>query len=58
MKQLIAATVLSALAISGCSSLPDSVRGPFANLKNSVSDVDVHQAEGSPFPQETDEGKF
>lgn len=57
MKQLISAGLLVAL-ISGCASLPDSVKGPFASLKNSVTDVGTHAAEGSPYPAETDEGKF
>jgi len=57
VKQLLSAALLAAL-ISGCSSLPDSVTGPFAKLKTTVTDIDVHQPDGSPFPQVTDEGKF
>jgi starvation-inducible outer membrane lipoprotein len=57
VKQLLSAALLAAF-ISGCSSLPDSVTGPFAKLKTTVSDVDVHQPEGSPYPQAVDEGKF
>ena len=58
MKRIITAAVLATLAVSGCASLPDSVTGPFASLSHSVSDVSVHQPEGSPFAKETDEGKF
>jgi len=58
MKRLITAAAFATFAVTGCSSLPDSVTGPFASFTNSVSDVNVHQPEGSPFAQETDEGKF
>jgi outer membrane murein-binding lipoprotein Lpp len=59
MKPIIAAAVLATLAVSGCASLPDSIKGPFASHKqSSVSDAGVQQPEVSPFPQETDEGKF
>ena len=58
MNRTIAAVLLAAFAISGCASLPDSIKGPFAHSGRTASDVDVHQTETSPFPQETDEGKF
>jgi hypothetical protein len=58
MKQIIAATLLAAFAVAGCSSLSDSARGPYASAGQSVSDAGVYPAAGSPFPQETDEGKF
>ncbi|HEY3073596.1 MAG TPA: hypothetical protein VGJ74_00335 [Burkholderiales bacterium] len=58
MKHAITAALLAALALAGCASLPDSVRGPFARAGHSVSDADVHAPAGSPFPQATDEGKF
>jgi hypothetical protein len=56
MKQVVSAALLAAF-ISGCASVPDSIKGPFASFKQSVSDIDVQQPESSPFPQETDEGK-
>ncbi len=58
MKRIIAATVLAALAVSGCASLPDNIKGPFARLAHPVSDVDGHQAEAGLYPQATDQGKF
>ncbi len=58
MKRNIAATVLAALAVSGCASLPDNIKGPFARLTHAVTDANLHQAEGGPYPQATDQGKF
>jgi len=59
MKHLITASLLAAVALAGCASLPDSVRGPFARSSHTQSDADVHQpASSSPYPQATDEGKF
>ncbi len=58
LKRIIAATVLAALAVSGCASLPDNIKGPFARLAHTVTDENVHQAEGSAYPQATDQGKF
>lgn len=58
MKRILTAAVLATFAVSGCASLPDSIKGPFARATHSVSDVDVHQPEGSPFPKVTDEGIF
>ena len=60
MKHIITASLL-AVALAGCASLPDSVRGPFARsgAGHTQSDADVHQpASSSPYPQATDEGKF
>jgi len=61
MKHIITASLLAAVALAGCASLPDSVRGPFARsgAGHTQSDADVHQpASSSPYPQATDEGKF
>jgi len=58
MNRTIAAVLLAAFAISGCASLPDSIKGPFAHSGRTASDVDVHQPEANPFPQVTDQGKF
>jgi starvation-inducible outer membrane lipoprotein len=58
MKRIIVTTLLATLAICGCASLPDSVRGPFARSSQTASDADVNHYEVSPFPAETDEGKF
>lgn len=53
-----AAAVLAVLAISGCASLPDSIKGPFARSGQTATDVEQNHSEVSPFPAETDEGKF
>ena len=58
MNRTIAAVLLAAFAISGCASLPDSIKGPFAHSGRTASDVDTHQSEVRPYPQATDEGKF
>ena len=59
MKRLIFVTLLATLAAAGCSSLPDSVRGPFAHAGTTASDADAQEpVNNSPYPQETDEGKF
>ena len=53
-----AAAVLAVLAISACASLPDSIKGPFARSGQTVTDVDQNHSDVSPYPAETDEGKF
>jgi starvation-inducible outer membrane lipoprotein len=58
MKRIIAATVLAALAVSGCASLPDNIKGPFARLAHPVTDAEAQHAEVGPYPQATDQGKF
>ncbi len=59
MNRIIATVLLAAAAVSGCASLPDSIKGPFAHSGRTASDVDVHQTEAArPYPQETDQGKF
>ena len=58
MNRTIAAVLLAAFAISGCASLPDSIKGPFAHSGSTASDVGTNHAEVSPYPQETDQGKF
>ncbi len=58
MKPMLTAVLLAALALAGCTSLPDSATGPFARLAHTITDVDVHEPAGSPFPQATDQGKF
>ena len=58
MNRTIAAVLLAAFAISGCASLPDSIKGPFAHSGRTATDVDVQRPEVRPYPQATDEGKF
>jgi len=59
MNRIIATVVLAAAAISGCASLPDSIKGPFAHSGSTTTDAGTnHAADVSPYPQETDEGKF
>jgi starvation-inducible outer membrane lipoprotein len=59
MKRIIATVLLAAAAVSGCASLPDSIKGPFAHSGRTASDADVSQVEAArPYPQATDEGKF
>ena len=59
MKHAIATILLATAAISGCASLPDSIRGPFAHSGRTASDADVNHVEPArPYPQATDEGKF
>ena len=59
MKPLVFVTLLATLATAGCSSLPDRIRGPFAHAGTTATDADAQQpASSSPFPEETDEGKF
>jgi starvation-inducible outer membrane lipoprotein len=58
VNRIIAAVLLAALAVSGCASLPDSIKGPFARVAHTASDADVQQPEARPYPQATDQGKF
>ena len=62
MTRTIATVLLAAAAISGCASLPDSIKGPFAHSGRTASDAGVQQPEVQPtvrpYPQATDEGKF
>jgi len=53
-----AAALLAVVAISGCASLPDSIRGPFARSGQTVTDVSQNPVEDAAFPAATDEGKF
>jgi starvation-inducible outer membrane lipoprotein len=58
MKRIAIAAFLAALA--ACSSLPDSVKGPFARSAQGGTTADtVDQGTNtSAFPAKTDEGKF
>jgi uncharacterized lipoprotein len=63
MKVTLTAAVLAAAALAGCSSLPESVRHPFSGAGQTQSNADVHkntssQPATSPYPKETDEGRF
>ena len=58
MKTLFSAVMIAAL-ISGCSSLTDSARGPYAGSSSSTAtDAGVQASNGNVFPQDTDQGKF
>ncbi len=58
MKPLFSAIVVAAL-ISACSSLPDSVKGPFAGSTSSTAtDAGAQASNANVFPQDTDQGKF
>jgi len=59
MKKLLLAATLA--LVSACSTLPDSIKGPFARSSHSstASDaVDQSSATTSPYPAETDAGIF
>ncbi len=58
MTRTLATILLASVALSGCASMPDSVRGPFAHSGRTASDASVQQPDVSPFPQGTDGGKF
>ena len=59
MTRTIAIALLAAAALSACESLPDSIKGPFARSGQSEIDAGTTQTpEVSPYPAETDEGKF
>ena len=50
--------VLTVLALSACTSLPD-IKGPYARSKGATqTDAAPDRAEQSPFPAVTDEGIF
>ena len=59
MKATILATVLTLLALSACTSLPE-IAGPYARSAKGASQTDAapDQVERSPFPAVTDEGVF
>jgi len=57
MKGTLASLVLLSLAAAGCSSLAD-VSGPYASSTATRSDAPTEQAQRSPFPAVTDEGRF
>ena len=58
MKATILAAILTVLALSACTSLPNP--GPFARSTKGATQTDASpdQAERSPFPAVTDEGFF
>jgi len=58
MNRTIAAVLLAAFAISGCASLPDSIKGPFAHSGRTATDIDVNHTDVRPYPEATDQGKF
>ena len=58
MTRIIATVLLAAAAVSGCASLPDSIKGPFAHSGRTATDVDVNHADVRPYPEATDQGKF
>jgi starvation-inducible outer membrane lipoprotein len=60
MNRTIATVLLAAAAISGCASLPDSIKGPFARSSSgqTATDASANHSEVSPYPAATDEGKF
>ncbi len=53
MSRLIAIVLLAALAISGCASLPDSIKGPFARASHTMTDTDADLPEASPYPKQS-----
>ena len=58
MKCTLASLLVLSLAAAGCSSLAD-VSGPYASSVTATQiDVPTEQAERSPFPKVTDEGRF
>jgi hypothetical protein len=58
MKCTLASLLLLSLAAAGCSSLAD-LSGPYASTATATrTDAPTEQAERSPFPKETDEGRF
>jgi starvation-inducible outer membrane lipoprotein len=56
MKKVALATLLTLLA--ACSTLSDSLRGPFAHSGRSTSDAVDQQTNTRPYPAETDQGHF
>ncbi len=55
MNRLIATALLLAFAVSGCASLPDSIKGPFARASagHTTTDATHDRAEASPYPQQS-----
>ena len=57
MTRIIATVLLAAAAVSGCASLPDSIKGPFARAgaghTTTTTDAGHDQAEVSPYPQQS-----
>ena len=55
MNRIIVTALLAAFAISGCASLPDSIKGPFAASGRTATDAgqDQAQAEVSPYPKQS-----
>jgi starvation-inducible outer membrane lipoprotein len=57
MNRILAAVLVATFAISGCASLPDSIKGPFAHTGRTASDVDVQQTEAArPYPKQYEFG--
>ena len=56
MKPLLSAALIAAVLISGCSSLSESAKAPFAG--STAASADVQASNAGQFPQETDLGKF
>jgi starvation-inducible outer membrane lipoprotein len=53
MNRLIATALLLAFAVSGCASLPDSIKGPFARSSHTATDASYDQPEASPYPKQS-----
>jgi len=55
VNRIIVTALLAAFAISGCASLPDSIKGPFARASagNTTTDAGHDRAEASPYPQQS-----
>jgi starvation-inducible outer membrane lipoprotein len=53
MNRIIATALLLTFAVSGCASLPDSIKGPFAHSGSTATDADRDHAEVSPYPKQS-----
>ncbi|HEX9432489.1 MAG TPA: hypothetical protein VF936_06840 [Burkholderiales bacterium] len=53
MNRIIATALLLTFAVSGCASLPDSIKGPFAHSGSTRTDASQDQAEVSPYPKQS-----
>ena len=55
MNRIIATALLLAFAVSGCASLPDSIKGPFARAGagHTTTDASQDRADVSPYPQQS-----
>ena len=55
MNRIIVTALLAAFAISGCASLTDSIKGPFARASagNTTTDAGHDQSEVSPYPKQS-----